>query len=271
MPETAYDTALPAGGRLDHRYGEHVHLMSDPLGLALAARLSVPEVGTAQAHPLLDLAYHHLLSGAVEQLRRVPTDRPTRMAASEPRARLSGTLIDPDQDVVIVDVARGGMVPAHLLQRLVMTFVKPERVRVDHIYLQRLSDPVTGHVTGIGHSGSKLGGPVEGATVLIPDPMAATGRSVEYVLDVYRSLEGGAPRRLVPMHLMVTPEYLSRIARDADDVSIYALRLDRGMSPEPVLATTPGTHWEQESGLDEHSYIVPGAGGLGELLNNSWV
>ena len=31
-----------------------------------------------------------------------------------------------------------------------------------------------------------------------------------------------------------------------------------------------GTHWERERGLNEQGYIVPGAGGMGEVLNNSW-
>ena len=271
MPETAYDVALPAGGRLDHRYGDNVHLLSDPWGLTLSARLSVPEVDPRDALPLLDLAYHHLLAGAVEQLATRPVDLETRMTAGEPRARLVGTLIDPDQDVVIVDVARGGMLPAQLLHRALMTLIDPARIRVDHIYLQRLSDPKTGAVTGVGHSGSKIGGPVNGATVLVPDPMAATGSSLAYVLDVYRALDGGPPARIVPMHLMVTPEYLAKVARDAPDVAVYALRLDRGLSPEDVLATVPGERWDEERGLDEHSYIVPGAGGVGELLNNAWV
>ena len=41
--------------------------------------------------------------------------------------------------------------------------------------------------------------------------------------------------------------------------------------PAKVLSTVPGTHWDEERGLDEHQYIVPGAGGVGEILNNAWV
>jgi len=37
------------------------------------------------------------------------------------------------------------------------------------------------------------------------------------------------------------------------------------------LATPPGTHPALERGLTESHYIVPGAGGLGELLTNSWI
>jgi hypothetical protein len=42
------------------------------------------------------------------------------------------------------------------------------------------------------------------------------------------------------------------------------------MSDPEVLATMPGTYWDREKGLDEKSYIVPGAGGMGEVINNSW-
>ena len=38
-----------------------------------------------------------------------------------------------------------------------------------------------------------------------------------------------------------------------------------------MLFRSPGTLPEGERGLDDHQYIVPGAGGLGEVLNNSWV
>jgi hypothetical protein len=52
---------------------------------------------------------------------------------------------------------------------------------------------------------------------------------------------------------------------------MVALRLDRGLSPSNVLNTAPGTHWDEERGLDDSQYIVPGAGGVGEILNNAWV
>jgi hypothetical protein len=52
---------------------------------------------------------------------------------------------------------------------------------------------------------------------------------------------------------------------------VYALRLDRGLSPPAVLRTEPGTHWAEERGLNDIHYIVPGAGGVGEILNNAWI
>ena len=38
-----------------------------------------------------------------------------------------------------------------------------------------------------------------------------------------------------------------------------------------VLATVPGSRWAEERGLTENHYIVPGGGGLGEVMNNSYV
>jgi uracil phosphoribosyltransferase len=59
--------------------------------------------------------------------------------------------------------------------------------------------------------------------------------------------------------------------KDHPDVIVYAARVDRGLSAPDVLDTVPGTRWEEERGLDDRQYIVPGGGGLGELMNNAWV
>ncbi|HEX8952279.1 MAG TPA: uracil phosphoribosyltransferase, partial [Polyangia bacterium] len=55
------------------------------------------------------------------------------------------------------------------------------------------------------------------------------------------------------------------------EVIVYALRLDRGLSPAEVLQTMPGERWAEERGLTDKHYIVPGGGGLGEVMNNSFV
>ena len=38
-----------------------------------------------------------------------------------------------------------------------------------------------------------------------------------------------------------------------------------------VLDHVPGEKWAEESGLTDKQYIVPGGGGLGELMNNAYV
>lgn len=270
MPETAY-LAPATEGRLVHRYGPRVHVLSDAASLSLLARLAHPDTQGVAVHHLLHLCYRQLLIAACEQLPTVPVEWPTRMTAKDPQARYVGRVIDPHHRVVLVDVARAGMLPAHWMQEVLLQMVDPAGVRVDHVYLQRVTDPATGHVGGVQHNGSKIGGPVEGATVFIPDPMAATGHSASYVIGLYRHELGGPPQRIVLCHLIVTPEYLARIRDVAPEAEVYALRVDRGASPEEVLQTIPGTHWDRERGLDPNDYITPGAGGLGELISNAWV
>jgi uracil phosphoribosyltransferase len=71
--------------------------------------------------------------------------------------------------------------------------------------------------------------------------------------------------------LIITPEFIRRMRADHPDVIIYAIRLDRGMSSDEVLRAGLGETPDAETGLNEIQYIVPGAGGVGEILNNSFV
>jgi len=116
-----------------------------------------------------------------------------------------------------------------------------------------------------------MGGTVDGAMMLIPDPMGATGSTVSRVLNHYAKEVHGKPHKVLAVHLIVTPEYLRHVTQNHPEVIVYALRLDRGLSDPEVLETVPGTLWERERGLTDHQYIVPGGGGLGEVLNNSFV
>ena len=70
--------------------------------------------------------------------------------------------------------------------------------------------------------------------------------------------------------LIATPEFLKTVLGFDERIHVVAGRLDRGMSPQDVLESPLGTRWAEESGLDQDDYIVPGAGGVGELLNNSY-
>ena len=71
--------------------------------------------------------------------------------------------------------------------------------------------------------------------------------------------------------LMATPESIRRVTAMHSGVRLYAGRLDRGLSSERALAAEPGAYPGEERGLNDVHYIVPGAGGMGELLTNSWV
>lgn len=256
--------------QLEHRYGPGVHLLADPVALTLLARLGAqgvtqPEVGTLCA--ALYRALAHTVLAAEFPRNMVAT--PTRMIDATPRGVWAGEVVAPGTNTVVVALARAGLVPAQVTYDFLNQILDPARVRQDHLSLGRQTD-AAGRVTGVRLDAAKIGGPVDGAVVLIPDPMGATGGTVDTALTHYRDTIGGRPRAVIAMHLVVTPEYLRQVRERHPEVIVYALRLDRGLSAPDVLQTIPGTRWEEERGLTDHHYIVPGAGGLGEVLNNSW-
>jgi uracil phosphoribosyltransferase len=254
---------------IEHRYGGNVHILSDPLCLQLLAKLSSrgtiqPEVGR-----LLVECYRTLMHQVIaNEFPRRHIEVQTRMIEHTPRGVWAGEAVDPRTPAVVVAVARAGLVPSQLAFDYLVQFIDPAGVRQDHLVLERATDEA-GRVTGARMFGSKIGGAIDGAFVLVPDPMGATGSTVTRVLEQYR--ERGKPARVVAVHLIITPEYLRHVTKKHPEVVVYALRLDRGLSAPDVLATVPGTRWDDERGLNDHQYIVPGAGGMGEVINNAWV
>jgi uracil phosphoribosyltransferase len=171
---------------------------------------------------------------------------------------------------VTVGIARAGTVPSQIVYELLNEIVDPALVRQDHLFMSREVNE-KGEVTGARWHDAKIGREVGGKIVLFPDPMGATGSSMSSAIQHYKTRLEGQPARIISMNLIVTPEYLKRLLTNHPDAVVYALRLDRGLSTPAVLATVPGDKWDQECGLNDHQYIIPGAGGVGEILNNSWV
>ena len=112
---------------------------------------------------------------------------------------------------------------------------------------------------------------MDNAILLIPDPMGATGSSICEVIDHYKKNVPGTISKIVAAHLIITPEYIRKVHEQHPEVIVYAARLDRGFSSERALDAIPGEFWDEEKGLNDSQYIVPGAGGVGELINNSFV
>jgi uracil phosphoribosyltransferase len=125
-------------------------------------------------------------------------------------------------------------------------------------------------VIGTNLGGVKIGGDIDDAFVVFPDPMGATGSTIKTAVDLYKSEVKGKARKFIAIHLIVTPEYIQAINQHCPDLNVYAIRLDRGLSSPDVLASIPGSH-QGERGLNDKQYILPGAGGLGEVINNSYV
>ena len=185
-------------------------------------------------------------------------------------AILHESMIDFSTKVITVDLARAAIIPSQLCYELLNKFFISNHIRQDHIYIQRMVD-VAGKVSGSHIGGFKIGGSIQNAMVLMPDPMGATGGSICETIELYKSKISGKPLKWIALHLIVTPEYLKKINDKYPELIVYALRVDRGLSSKKVLQSIPGTYWDKEKGLNQHQYIVPGAGGLGELLNNSFV
>lgn len=270
-PRRERPPAAACAGELDHAYGPRVTLLDSACLATRLFRLSQPACGRGELLRHLRAAYIQLLGAALDRLApRLALEADTRMAASAgPAGRLAAKVVDPALRVVLVDVIRGGIVPAQTCFEALGELLPEEQLRLDHLNLARRSD-AHGRVTGVELSGSKIGGPVDGALLILPDPMGATGGTSVRVLEHYFE-HHGRPRQVLLLPLIATPEYLRRVLAFDPELRVVAGRLDRGLSPREVLSLRPGERWSEERGLDAHSYIVPGAGGIGELLNNAWV
>lgn len=256
---------------LEHHYGPKVRLLGDPYLLTLLARLGAPETGTESVPELVRTAYRSMLREVLSaEFPVVRTRRATRMAATEPRAHYDGPCLCPKTPLVVCAVIRAGILPAQVCYEEATAVLPPANVRLDFLNMSREVD-AQHRVVGVRLDGSKIGGPAAGSVLLIPDPMGATGSTITRAVEVYSALAGGPPAKVVAMHLMVTPEAIRRVTREHPEVVLYAGRLDRGLSPAEVLESPPGLYWERERGLNDVQYVVPGAGGLGELLTNSWI
>lgn len=261
----------PPLAMLAHNYGNDVCLFDDPFLSTLLAKIGSPETGTDEVPSLVRTGYRRLLQEVLSREFPVREQRlPTRMTAIEPRAFVQGLQLCRETKLVICAVIRAGILPAQACYEAAIEVLPPENVRLDFLNMSRVTD-AQHQVTGVRLDGSKLGGPVGGAVVLIPDPMGATGGTVCRAVDVYRGLGGEPPLAIVAAHLMVTPEALRRVRECHPGTRVYAGRLDRGLSTPRALAAIPGTFADEERGLNDVQYIVPGAGGMGELLTNSWV
>lgn len=270
MPEALYDKSSCKPAEIAHEFGPHVHLLDDPCAWSFLARLCARETEQPEVGRLVRRLYEHMAwTVLAAEFPRKKVAVPTRMVASSPEAVYRGLALDASQKVVTVGIARAGTVPSQVLYEMLNEVVDPSGVRQDHLILSRRTDD-EGRVIGTEFLGAKAGTDIDGRLVLIPDPMGATGSSMCEAIAHYQTKLEGKPLKVIAMHLIVTPEYLRKVTAEHPEVRVYAWRFDRGLSPSDVWNTLPGSH-PKECGLDKHQYIVPGAGGLGEILNNAWI
>jgi uracil phosphoribosyltransferase len=269
--DSLYESIPFQRNELDHRYGANVHLLANPFLLSQLATLCAKGTYQPQVNRLVALLYSDLVKTVINaEFPRKAAAIPTRMVDHTPQGIYQGEVVDPEVRAVTVNIARAGTLPSQVTYDLLNVTLSPQLVRQDHIIMSREIDAAE-RVVGSNIGGAKIGGDIDDAFVLFPDPMGATGGSLSTAIRMYKDKVPGRPRRILCLHLIVTPEYLRRMTTDHPDAVIYALRLDRGLSPPEVFGTAPGTFWEKERGLDDRQYIVPGGGGFGELMNNAYV
>ena len=271
MVDIAYSESCYAAPQIQHQYGPNVHLLDNPVCWTLLARMGSPECQQPELGRLVDSLYDILAQAVINaEFPRTRVDVPTRMATTHPEAVYRGQVLQPPTRVVTVGIARAGTSPSQRVYQQLNEVLDPDYVRQDHLFMSRKTD-AQGQVVGAEWHDAKIGRDIEGRYVLFPDPMGATGSSIISAINHYKNALQGQPSKCIAMHLMVTPEYIRNVSKAHPDAIIYALRLDRGLSSPEVLSTQPGERWDEERGLTDQQYIVPGAGGVGELLNNAWV
>lgn len=267
------ETIIPAPARstsVSHAYGPRVEIVSDAWTSSALSKLSSPEVSHTELVALVKAVTARLASVAFSYLPSAPAATVTRMAEKHGTevGTWRGTALDPSSSIVVVDVIRGGMIPSQVVFELLTLVLPIDTLRLDHLNMERVAGPAGG-VERVDLSGSKVGGSIQDATLILPDPMGATGstmvRALQHLMEKY-----GRPAKILMLPLIATPEFLRTVLDFDESVHVVAGRVDRGMSPADVLQTPLGSRWAEESGLDQDAYIVPGAGGVGELLNNSY-
>lgn len=137
-----------------------------------------------------------------------------------------------DGDVVVVPVLRAGMGMLDAVLELL------PHARVGHMGLQR--DERTAEARTYY---SRLPDGLEDSTILVVDPMLATGGSAVSAVDMIKAA-GGRDIRLVC--IVAAPEGLAALAAAHPDVDVYTPAVDRG--------------------LNDSKFILPGLGDFGDRL-----
>lgn len=256
---------------MEHHYGSHFHWIDSPVMAGILAKLCSPQVFQPEINRLVDVLYSHMIVKVMEeQCQVITTSTNTRMQPQHPDIQLNHQAIKAQQKIVVVNLARAGTYPSHICYNFLHNCIEQIHLRQDHIFAARVTDD-SHQVTGTNIGAAKIGGDVADSLVLIPDPMGATGNTIVATINHYKSLKSKPATKYIALHLIVTPEYLRYSQKHHPDLEIYALRVDRGLSSEKALKALPGLYWNEEKGLNKQDYVVPGAGGFGEIMNNSFV
>ena len=204
---------------------EGVHIYYHPLIHHKISYLRDKETRTAQFR---DLVEELSLLMAYEVLR----DLPTQTVAVETPLAVADCKRVKEDEIIIVPILRAGLGMVSGFQKL-LPFV-----RIGHIGLARNEET---HEPEADYYTMPQG--LEAATVIVVDPMLATGGSA---CDAIAHLKQNGAKTIKFACLIASNEGLARLHREHPDVAIYAAECD------PVL--------------NDRAYIVPGLGDAGDRI-----
>ncbi len=222
-------------------------IFDTPYNLSLLAELGQASTFQPRISQIITALYDNMFSLIADQeLEQASANIKTRIATKDHRGIWKGKIFKKNQKVIVVDVIRAGIQSSHQFYLKFTEILNPKSVRQDHIMSQRIE--TASGVEGSKLSGSKIGGSIKGAIVFIPDPMGATGGSIEEIVNFYQK-KYGKPKKFVVVNLVVTPQYLKRLQKIKTPLSVYTARMDKGLTKD--------------------DFIYPGLGGVGEIINNT--
>lgn len=269
-PRVGHVPEDPYGG-MSHHYGPNFHISSSPVVATRLARLRSGATFQPDINRLIREMYRHMTEWVVSRtFPQITKPVETRMIQSTRRGIWTGSVLDPATPVVVASMMRAGNLPGQVCFDLLCELLDGNVVRHDFFGVARQVGNDQ-RVTGSQVSYEKVGGPFKDAVLLIPDPMGATGSSIVETMNAYDTATSDRPTLAIAIHLIITPEYVQRVKEELPHLVVFAAAIDRGMSDPEILGTVPGALPGREYGLNGEDYIVPGAGGLGEIMTNAFV
>ncbi|MDO8626183.1 MAG: uracil phosphoribosyltransferase [Candidatus Magasanikbacteria bacterium] len=225
---------------------DRLHIIDNPVVRLMLARVRPKDASRDEARRWVRELYHLLTMEMINQLfllreASVPTPLQTELGE---RGVWRGLVPNTQTSVVVTAIARGGLLPSDVVLDA-LTALGFENARMDILTMNRTTD-ATGHVNGVEIQGSKTGSTVNGAIVVYPDPMLATGGSLLRAVEHYASLPGTACWH-VALSLIAAPEGAERFLNAIPNAHLFTGALD--------------------GGLTAYDYIWPGAGDMGNKLN----
>lgn len=206
-------------------FSENVHILDHPLIKHKISMLRDKNTGTNEFRTLVsEIA---MLEG-YEALR----DLPTKQIEVETPIEKCMTPVLAGKKLAIVPILRAGLGMVDGVLNLVPS------AKVGHIGMYR--DPET-HEPHEYYC--KLPDPIELRTILVVDPMLATGGSGS---DALTQIKAHGGKKIKFMCIIAAPEGVEKISHDHPDVQLYVGQLDRE--------------------LNDHAYICPGLGDAGDRI-----